>query len=94
MLGIGVGSYMLKKEGKKIVLRIKPNLSLVNNDCFDNDIAPCDYRCDISFEELIEALLYCRYGKVAFNPNQYAEEDVVIIRKMAERNFIKLLEFT
>lgn len=75
------------------MLRLKPNLNLVDNDCFVGYDVICDYRNDMTFEELIEALMYGRYGKVAYNPTVYSIDEQYMIRKMAERSFTTLLEF-
>lgn len=75
------------------MLRIKPNLNLVDNDCFIGFDVVCDYRSDMTFEELIDALMYGRYGKVAYDPTNYTVDEQYMIRKMAERSFTSLIEF-
>lgn len=74
------------------MLRIKPNLCLVDADCFGNDGTLCDYRHNMSFEELIEAIINQRYAKIAIDPSNYSIMDIDIIRRLCERCITLLIE--
>lgn len=75
------------------MLYCRPNLNLVDNDCFAGEEAVCEYKTDMSFEEFVKVLLFGWYGKIAYDPNQYSPDECIIIRKMANRTFTELLEF-
>lgn len=75
------------------MLKFKPNLNLVDNDCFINNPEVCDYRSDMGFNELMREILNETYGKIAINPDRYSSDDLELIRKMSARYFVSLYEF-